>query len=124
MAGTKNWEIIVNGVKWAEPALDGVKIDNKYMLADAERTQTTMHFEKLGEVWIVEITYNNLTDAEFNAIYESLKPFVVEASIYNPYTLRTLTTTFYRGDLSYLAHWRNINGQFKVTLTGTEIFKS
>lgn len=115
------YTIVVNGVTWPVPAIGGLKIDNKYMLADAQRTQNTMHFEQLGEVWAIDVTYPSLTEAEYRLIYNSLKPFVVTVSFHNPYTGATTTTTFYRGDLALIRQWQHIFEPITISLTGTEI---
>lgn len=113
--------IIVNGVTWPVPSVGGLKVDNKYLLADAERTQQGMHFERLGEVWTIEVTYPSLTQAEYAQIYNSLSTFQVSVTFPNPFTGGNTTTSFYRGDLSITRRWRHLHEPMTITLIGTEI---
>ena len=113
--------IQVNGQAWPEPAKDGVKITNRYMLADAERTPGGMHFEQLGEVWEVAITYPSLKPSEYVQIYNGIKPFVINLSFFNPWINARQTIQCYRTDLDLQRSWRGINAPITLTFIGTEI---
>lgn len=106
--------------QWPVPALGGVKVDNKFMLADAERTPKTMHFEPLGEVWIVEITYPNLKDTDYPIIYNTLKNFVFYVRFWNPWINGDTTIRVYRGDVTITRASKDINEPITIVLTGTE----
>lgn len=114
-------EIIkINGTTIPTPAVDGVTVTNRYLLADAERTPDGMHFEQLGEVWEVSVTFPSLKGEEYSLIYNAIKPFVVNLTFYNPITNTNMTIQTYRSDIALQRKWKTINNSMTITFIGTE----